>query len=106
MNFTSEINFRRKLSMLTMLAITVIGAVLGLRFKAFVLVPAIAISSVVSSSVSIVHGNSLWSTSLATFFIVTVLQVGYFAGTVIRFGIARARARKHPSGIVAVAQRR
>ena len=89
-----------------MLAITAIGAMLGLRFKVFVLVPAIALSSIASCGIGIAHGNSLWSILLATFFVVTALQIGYFAGTLTRFGVARARARKHPSAAIAIAQRR
>jgi hypothetical protein len=92
--------------MMTMLAIAAFGAVLGLRFKVFVLVPAIALSSAASWGVGIAHGNSFWSILLATLFLMTALQVGYFAGTVIRFGVAKARARRHPSGIIAVAERR
>ena len=92
--------------MTTMLAITAMGAMLGLRFKVFVLVPAIALSSVASCSIGIAHGNSLWSILLVTFFVVTALQIGYFAGTLTRIGVAKVRARKHPSGVIAVAQRR
>jgi hypothetical protein len=92
--------------MMTILAITAFGAVLGLRFKVFVLVPAIALSSAASWGVGIAHGNSFWSILLAMLFVMTALQVGYLAGIVIRFGVAKARARRHPSGIIAIAERR
>lgn len=90
----------------TMLAIAAIGAILGLRFKVFVLVPAIVLSSVASCTIGIAHGNSLWSILLVVFFVATALQIGYFAGTAILFGVARVRARKLPSRVIAVAQRR
>jgi len=91
---------------MTALAITAIGAMLGLRFKVFVLVPAIALSFVASFGIGIANGNSLWSILVVTFLVMIALQIGYFAGTFIRFGVAKARARKHPPGIIAIASRR
>jgi hypothetical protein len=89
-------------SMETMLAMTAIGAALGLRFKVFVLAPTIAISLAISSGVGTGHGNGSLSIVFATFLAITALQVGYLAGTVVRFGVARARARKDPAGTVTV----
>ena len=90
----------------TVLSIAAIGALLGFRFKVFVLVPAIGLSLVVSCGIGSAHGNSLESIFLAAFSVVGALQVGYLAGIAIRFRVAKARAGKHPSGNIAVAQRR
>ena len=85
-----------------MLAMTAIGAALGLRFKVSVLAPTIAISIVISSGVGTGHGNGFLCVVFATFLTITALQVGYLAGTVVRFGVTRARARKHSAGTVTV----
>ena len=92
--------------MIAILATTAIGAILGLRFKVFVLVPAIAICSIGNLAMGVGRGNSIWFSLLGTLFVITALQIGYIAGTLVRLGAARARARKHQPGIVAVAQRR
>jgi len=91
-----------------MLAITaaLMGFILGLRFKVLILAPAIVISLVAIFGIGIANGNNPRSILLATLFATTALQIGYLAGIVIRFGVARTRARRHPSGIVVVAHRR
>ena len=95
-------------AMMTMLVMTavLIGAMLGLRFKVFILVPAISISSVAIFGIGIAHGSGIWSVLLAAFLAITALQIGYLAGATVHFGITRARVRKDASGIIAVPQRR
>lgn len=92
--------------MTTVLAMTAIGIGLGLRFKAFVLVPAIAISSIVNFAIDLGHVDSFWSILPATIFSITALQIGYLGGAIARFSLARVRARKQPSAIIVVAQKR
>jgi hypothetical protein len=82
---------------ITFLAITAVGATLGLRFKVFVLIPGIAISSITGLAMGIGRGDSLWSSLLATLLAITALQVGYIAGTIVHFGVMGARARKQSS---------
>jgi hypothetical protein len=93
--------------MMTMLAMTamLIGAMLGLRFKVLILVPAIVIGSAATLGIGMAHSNSLWSILLAMALAITALQMGYFGGTIIRFIIVGARIRKDSPGIIAVAQR-
>jgi hypothetical protein len=93
--------------MMTLLAMTamLIGALLGLRFKVLILVPAIVIGSAATLGIGMAHSNSLWFTLLAMVLAITALQMGYLGGAIIRFVIAGARVRKDAPGIIAVAQR-
>lgn len=86
--------------MAALLAMTAIGVILGLRFKVFVLIPAIAVTSVGTLAIDTGHGANIWSSLLVTVFMMIGLQVGYMAGTAVRFGIGRA------ADVVAIAPRR
>ncbi len=73
--------------MIVFLAIgTIAGILLGLRFKVFVLVPAILIATIVI----IASGHELKVTALTVFGTVVALQIGYIAGCVLRV-MARER---------------
>ncbi len=89
--------------MMTILAMTalLIGALLGLRFKVFILVPAIFIGSVATFGVAVTHNISFWLTLLALIMEIAALQVGYIVGTVI----ARVRVLKDSPRAAVVAQR-
>ncbi len=66
--------------MIVFLAIgTIAGILLGLRFKVFVLVPAILIAMIVI----IASGHELKVTALTVFGTVVALQIGYIAGCVL-----------------------
>jgi hypothetical protein len=93
--------------MMTMLATTaiLIGAVLGLRYKVLILVPATIFGSAATLGIGMAQMNSVWLVPLAMVLAITALQVGYLAGAVINFVIAGARARKGLHGTTAVAQR-
>ncbi len=84
-----------------MLAITAVfaGAVLGLRFKVLVLVPALAIASATSVGIAQVYGNTFWSILAAMALTSIGLQLGYLGGTVLR-GTPPARSGKHASGVL------
>jgi hypothetical protein len=73
--------------MMTMFAMTaaLVGAMLGLRFKVLILVPAIIIGSAAAFGFGIAHSSSLWSILLAIAVTSTALQMGYLGGTVIRW---------------------
>lgn len=90
--------------MIVLLAMTAIGAILGIRFSVFVLVPAIAVASLGSLAIGVGQGTGIWSSLVAAYFLISGLQIGYIAGSV-RFGAGMARARNHQSDIVTVAQR-
>ena len=92
---------------INMLAMTamLIGAVLGLRFKVLILVPATIIGSAAALAVGMAYGKNVWSILLDMVLVIAALEMGYLGGTVIRFVIAGTRVRKHSSGTVAVAQR-
>jgi len=66
------------------IASLIIGALLGQRFKVFVLVPTIALATVAIAGASLAHGNSAWSTALAAVLVVTGLQMGYLGGMTAR----------------------
>ena len=69
-------------AMMPMIAIvTLIGAMLGLRFKVFVLLPATVLSVLAIVSAGIAHSESHWSTLVTASFVIAALQVGYLAGS-------------------------
>jgi NADH:ubiquinone oxidoreductase subunit 6 (subunit J) len=69
-----------ELAIVSMLA----GIALGLRYKVFVLVPAVGLTIVFAAMGGIAHGDRLWSIVLATAILGTAVQFGYLAGIVIR----------------------
>jgi hypothetical protein len=72
-----------------------IGAVFGLRFKVFVLVPLICGASAFVVIGGIARGDAPWRLALAVIVIVVALQMGYFLGNVIRLVTGAARAPGH-----------
>jgi hypothetical protein len=81
------------ITMLSMVALF-IGTVLGMRFKVLILAPAIVICSVAILGVGIARDGSLWSTLLGIVSVLAALQMGYLAGSVIRFVTAGTRRSK------------
>jgi hypothetical protein len=59
-----------------------VGAVLGLRFRVLILVPAIGLSVAVAIANGIVLGESLWRLALVTVVVAMAIQLGYVLGTV------------------------
>jgi hypothetical protein len=68
------------------------GAVLGLRFKLLILVPAIGFSVLVVTANGIVIGESLWRLALAAVVAATAIQLGYVGGTVAQLFFRSASA--------------
>ena len=67
------------------------GAVLGLRFPAYALLPAFALACVAIGMPALINNGVLtavWQTGTA----LVLLQVGYFAGIFTRFVILAARS--------------
>jgi hypothetical protein len=60
------------------------GTFLGLRFKAFVLCPAIVLAAIAMIGISIGARHSIGSIALDVVLVVMALQTGYVAGCIIR----------------------
>jgi len=92
---------------IAMLAVAsvLIGTFLGTRFNVLVLVPAIVIGVAISVGVSLVQGDQLWWVIVLVAFLTnTALQVGYLAGAIIGYAMAR-RSEKSGSELTTTAQR-
>jgi len=76
----------------TLFGAALFGAALGMRFNLFIIFPAMAICVIV---IALAEGNSLWTTAVAMMLGLTGLQMGYFAGTFIRF-VASSRMQRGP----------
>lgn len=61
----------------------VAGAVLGLRYNALVLVPAILSAMLFSVIVGVLRGEGTWSIVLLTLLLTVAVQLGYLAGITI-----------------------
>jgi hypothetical protein len=85
--------------------VALIGAILGLRFKVLVLVPAFVISSVAIFGTEKAHSDNPSSILLTVLLAITALQMGYLAGALICSLVAKTRARKDLSRIITVAQK-
>ena len=90
--------------MLIAFAMAAVGLILGLRFKAFVLVPMAFVGGFASFCIGLTCGDAVWSILLTAFLGVTALQLGYLAGIVLYFRLARVRGRGQPN-IVTMPQR-
>jgi hypothetical protein len=54
-----------------------VGAVLGLRFKAFILVPVISFALVLIAVSSALRGKNIWDVTVAMAVVATCTQLGY-----------------------------
>ncbi len=68
-----------------------IGAVLGMRFKVLILIPAIGLAWIVILAAGIARSDSISAILIATVLASTCLQIGYLCGTVTRYSVALAR---------------
>ena len=80
---------------------TIAGVMLGLRFKALVLVPASLLATAIITVSGLVSGHESRMIALSVFGAVASLQIGYFVGVIL---LARTVVRYRPSkvGIVPV----
>ena len=78
------------------------GAVLGMRFKVLVLVPAMAGALATAIAVEIFRQQGLASMILVSAATVSLLQIGYLAGIVILSGLATARISARGGGSLPV----
>jgi hypothetical protein len=66
-----------------LIVILAVGAVLGLRFKIFVLAPAMLLISAVTVAFGIASGQGVLFILLMVFTGLALLQIGYFTGCVL-----------------------
>jgi hypothetical protein len=77
---------------------TFTGILLGLRFKALVLCPAILVAATGMAGAEIAHGNPMWSIAFHIGLVAVALQIGYVGGSIIRLPLlAIGRAHHHRS---------
>jgi hypothetical protein len=67
------------------------GAILGSRFRVFVLVPAMLFATVGTAAVSFANGVSLLTSVLAVLAVLASLQCGYVGGLVAAYFAARIK---------------
>jgi hypothetical protein len=77
---------------LTMISF-LIGVVLGLRFKVFILVPAIGLALAMVAVNG--AGDGTWQLVVAMVLVATFLQLGYVGGSILRFCACATRAADH-----------
>jgi hypothetical protein len=70
------------------------GMVLGLRFRALVLVPAMAMVIAFVVTVALMRGQATGIAMLSVAASVAALQIGYFAGAIVRHWLPAARANR------------
>jgi hypothetical protein len=64
-----------------------VGAVFGLRFQLYVLVPIIGLSVVLIIAAGITNGDGAWSIASFSALIASTFQIGYLGGSFTRFAI-------------------
>jgi hypothetical protein len=79
------------MSMLMLLAVLA-GAVLGMRFKVLILVPAIGLMIVAVLVGGIVRGDGVSIVTITAFLAASCTQIGYLGGTVTRHTMTLLRA--------------
>jgi len=84
------------MSTLILLA-TLLGAVVGMRFKVFIVFPAIGVALIVILAHGIARGTSVSGILIAVLVASSCLQVGYIFSLVARYGIALARSGRKVS---------
>jgi hypothetical protein len=63
---------------------TLVGALLGLRFRVMIIVPAIFIAAAIVTASGTARGDGAAAIAVAVIVVAASLQVGYFAGAVLR----------------------
>jgi hypothetical protein len=84
---------RKEPSRMVMIALcsSLIGAVLGTRFRVQVLFPAIILGFLIVAAVAVLNGSPMSSTILAAIACAVSLQIGYLTGLFTRFCMAASR---------------
>jgi hypothetical protein len=90
---------RKEPSRMVMIALcsSLIGAVVGTRFKVQVLFPTAVLGIVTVAAAALYKGSTMSWATLAVIVCVTSLQIGYLAGLFTRFCMAASRMASHRS---------
>jgi membrane protein DedA with SNARE-associated domain len=75
----------------SLLLSTLFGAVIGMRLNVMALVPGLLIAVPATAGVGAVAGETLSATTVALLVAILGLQIGYFAGIMLRTTLALAR---------------
>jgi hypothetical protein len=78
------------MSMLVLL-VFLTGAVLGMKFKVFVLAPAMGLAAIAGFATGMIRGDSLHAILLACTLTLIALQMGYLGGILTRYAMTLAR---------------
>ncbi|MGA2999851.1 hypothetical protein [Bradyrhizobium sp.] len=70
------------------------GGILAQRFKIFVLAPATIVVVVVTITLGVTQASGVWATILMMAAASVAIQMGYFLGMLIQFGMGRLLASK------------
>jgi len=91
---SSSLITRERGCMLTLTIVTIlVGAVLGLRYKVFTLLPAVMFVLVFVIGAGVARGAGIWRIALDMMVATTALQLGYAGGSA--FAAARERRKLH-----------
>jgi hypothetical protein len=71
-----------------------VGVVLGLRYKVFVLIPAMCVALAIVVLDAVAYGDGLRRVVLVMFSIATSLQLGYILGSIVVYTISPLRTRQ------------
>jgi len=71
-----------------------IGAVLGMRFKVLILIPAIGLALIVILAAGVARDDNVSAILIAAVLASSFLQIGYLCGAVTRYSIALARTER------------
>jgi CBS-domain-containing membrane protein len=69
------------MQILLVLAAALVGAVLGLRFTVFVLLPAVASALAIALAIGVMQHVGAWSIAATAAMVTVALQLGYLGGT-------------------------
>jgi hypothetical protein len=89
------------MSMLVLLAFF-LGAVLGVRFKVFILIPVTGLALIAIFAVGAARGNSISATLIAGVLTLCCLQIGYILGIIALYSVTLARAERQRKASVQV----
>jgi len=78
--------------LMMILLVFLTGAVLGLRFKVLVLVPAMGLAIIAITATGMAHGYGLAAVLTAGVLALICVQIGYIGGLLARYAMTLARA--------------
>jgi hypothetical protein len=77
---------------LEIIIIVLMGAMLGLRLKVLILVPAVTLTMLGAAVIGVARADPFWSVLVAMILFGTAVQFGYLAGLLTYAGIVSVRA--------------